>query len=125
MPIFNVDKPIVNESKKLADGILAFSNKVGDAIVALYRQGKEMLWARPNFTIADAQAVIDAMGDNAVPLFTLTVQLGIFIKNKYPSSLTDEELQSPVPYSIVNGKIVLDPTAKYPTEVEVQDDSGN
>lgn len=116
MPVFNIQEPEVDQPKVLADGMFAFANQVGDDLVRLYRMGKEQMWARPGFTVADAQAVIDAMGANAVPLFTLSASLGAFIAAKYPGVLTSEELTSPVPYTIVNGHIVLDPTALYPTE---------
>ena len=118
MPVFEIETPEINQHEELAKGILQFANQVGDELVRLYRMGREMMWKRPDFTVVDAQAVIDAMGANAIPLFTLSAALGQFINLKYPGVLSSEDLDAPIAYTVVNGRIVLDPTAKYPTEPE-------
>jgi hypothetical protein len=114
MPVFQITKPQPTQHEQIAEGMLEFANQVGEQLVRVYRSGKEMLWNRPDFTAADAQAVIDAMGDHAIPLFTLSAALGEFIAEKYPGSLAADELTAPVRYTVENGRIILDSNATYP-----------
>lgn len=120
MPLFDIQTPEVDPHQVIADGLLAFANQACDTLVDLYRRGKEMLWYRDNFTVADAQAVIDALGQHAVPLFTLSAALGQFIAANYPGPLTEDDLAAPVLYTIQNGRIVLDANAEYPGRRAVQ-----
>lgn len=119
MPLFNLEEEQPDQAQVLAKGIIGYGNQVDQDILDRYKRGREMLWGRPQpFTIADAQAVIDAMGPFAIPVFQSFAALGQFINTVHPGALTEEELTTPVPYTVVNGRIVLDPEARYPTEPE-------
>ena len=98
------------------EGILKFGNQVADDLVRLYRMGREMLWQVPGYKVADAQAVIDAMGAEGLKVFQKNAALGAFINTNFPGVLAANELSPPVAYTVVSGRVVLEPAAKYPTE---------
>lgn len=117
--LFNIPEPVVNHHQQWAIGILQYGEQFAEWLVEKFRAQKEMFWNRDQLngqpiTIADAQKVIDEMGDNAVIAFTKHAALGQFIKSQYPGRLTDEELAAPVAYTIVDGKIILDANGIYP-----------
>lgn len=114
MGILQTPEVVVDQHQQIADGLVAFTNQVSEEIVRLFRMGKEMMWNRSDFTTADAQLVIDKLGANAIPVFQLSAALGQFIHTTYPDALQESELSSPVPYTVVNGAIVLDANAEYP-----------
>lgn len=105
----------------LAAELIAHGNDTFDAIVARYKDGYQRLWGREGFTVADAQAVIDAMGASAIPAFLANFALGQFINTVAPGTLAPEELSAPVPYTLDGSRIVLDPNATYPTETPVEE----
>jgi hypothetical protein len=117
MAVFEISEPEVNEHEVRGRSLLQFGNQVAEELVRLYRMGKEMLWGVPGYTTADAQATIESMGDQALPLFVKSAALGALINSQYPGILNESELSSPVPYSIVEGAIVLDAEAEYPLAV--------
>lgn len=114
MPLIEVEQPVVDAEQQLADGLVVFTNQVNDEIVRLYRMGKEMFWNRPDFTLANAQAVLDKLGPNALVIFGASAALGQLIVTTNPSALDPSELSSPVIYTVENGRIVLDPNGVYP-----------
>jgi len=114
MSLFNLTEPVVDAHTQRAIGVLKFGEQSAEEIVRLWRMQWEMVWAIEGYTIADAQAVLDAMGTNALVAFAKHAALGAFISQHYPGQLTETELSSPVPYTLVEGRIVLDPNATYP-----------
>lgn len=115
MPLIEVTETPVDLEQQIADGLVAFTNQVNDEIVRLYRMGREMLWNRPDFTIKNVQGVIDKWGPvNAAKIFQASAALGQLIAVTNPGVLSEEELVSPVPYTLDKGRIVLDPKAAYP-----------
>ena len=114
MPLIEVEQPVVDIEQQLADGLIAFTNQVNDEIVRLYRMGKEMFWNRPDFTLAQAQMVLDKLGPNALVVFRASAALGQLIATTNPSALDPAELSWTVGYTVVEGRIVLDPNGVYP-----------
>ena len=117
--LFNIPQPEVNHHQQFAIGLLMRGEQSAELLVRDFQMQKEMLWNQTEidghpFTITDAQKIIDEMGSNAIVAFTKHAALGQFIKSQYPGALTDEELATPVKYTVVNGRIVLDVNATYP-----------
>lgn len=103
--------------KAVAKQLIQHGIDTFEGIKARYEGGLDVLWGREGFTVADAQAVIDELGAQAIPVFVASAALGQFINTVAPGTIPDEQLASPVPYTIdENGRIVLDPNALYPTE---------
>lgn len=114
MALIEVAEAPVDVEQQLADGLVAFTNQVNDEILRLYRMGKEMFWNRPDFTLANAQAVLDKLGPNALVIFGASAALGNLIHTINPGALVDGELTSPVAYTVADGRVVLDPQGVYP-----------
>lgn len=114
MPLIEVAEAPVDAEQQLADGLVAFTNQVNDEIVRLYRMGKEMFWNRPDFTLAQAQTVLDKLGPNALVIFGASAALGQLIHATNPGALVEGELASPVSYTVAEGRIVLNPQGVYP-----------
>lgn len=120
MALFDIPVVAVDECQQLAIGILQFGQQSSDEIIRLYRMQREMLWRRDKktdgtqFTLADAQETIDKMGPSGLLAFQKHGALRDFIHTTYPGVLTEAELTPPVAYTIVDGRIVLDPNGAYP-----------
>lgn len=117
--LFNIPQPEVNHHQQFAIGLLLRGEQSAELLVREFRMQKEMLWnqseiAGHEFTIVDAQKIIDEMGENAIVVFTKHAALGQFIKTQYPGALEDSEIPAPVSYQVVNGKIILDKNVTYP-----------
>lgn len=122
-----------NEHLERAKAMLAFGNQVSTEILRLYEMGKEQMWNVPNYTIEDAQKLIDCLDllvpakfvtkedgtvemvspPGAIQVFKYHGALGHFLATIgviSPSSVT-----SPVEYRLDGTRIVLTGD-KYPTE---------
>lgn len=117
--LFNIPQSEINHHQQYAIGLLMRGEQSAELLVREFIMQKEMFWnqseiAGHKFVLSDAQKIIDEMGSNAIVAFTKHAALGQFIKSQYPGALTDQELATPVAYTIVNGKIVLDVNGVYP-----------
>lgn len=125
MPIFEIDEDTPPEAQAMAKGVLQFANQIGDTLVRLHRQSREMLFYRADWTVEDLQSTVDAMGANAIPLFEKSAALAAFLHEHYPGALDAAELASPIPYTVDQSgdapRIVFDPEAEYPGPEASQD----
>ena len=58
--------------------ILESSKYLAEMLVTKYRSNKNLLWGQLEYTIADAQEVLDALGPTALTLFAQSAKLGAF-----------------------------------------------
>lgn len=113
MPLFSPLEP--DRHAAIAATIVQHGLDTFAGVVARYRSGYELLWGQSDFTVADAQLVLDKLGPNAVAAFQASYALGQLINALSPGTLSDAELSAPVGYTIhEDGTITLDPDGTYP-----------
>ena len=100
--------------------ILESSKYLAEMLVTKYRSNNNILWGQREYTIADAQEVLDALGPTALTLFAQSAKLGAFLEDTLDAdqrayfNWSADEVASPVAYTVENGRIVLDVNAEYP-----------
>lgn len=100
--------------KKLASDLVQHGNDTFDIIVERYISARQRFWEQEDFTVADAQLTLDAMGEMAAIALKANALLGTQINAIRPGTLTDDELAIPVAYTVVGDRIVLDVDGTYP-----------
>jgi hypothetical protein len=124
-----------DEHMERAKAMLAYANLVSTEILRLYEMGKEQMWSIPNYTIEDAQKLIDCL-DTLVPakfedqklvsppgalqVFKYHGALGHFLATI--GMIDPASVASPVEYRLDGLKIVLTGN-RYPTEPLPPEDS--
>lgn len=125
MSLFQVEEQ-KNEHRERAKAMLTFANQVSAEILRLYDMGREMMWNVPNYTVADAQKVLDELrslippkdGENInyggdIKIFQYHGALGTFLASI--GVIKPEQVSSPVSYQITHEGVVLTGN-RYPTE---------
>ena len=108
-----------------AMNLLRSANQTADTLMKLFTSGRESVWGVDKYTIADAQALLDAVDaiqrGAAARMFQLHGALGTFLNQVAPAEVPTEILLSPVAYTVDTTlgypRIVLDATATYPVKV--------
>lgn len=124
MGVFD-NAPLISEPLRDAD---ALDKRIQNGVHTVYefwREAKAALWGRPDWTVADAQARIDALGPKALPLFQLSAAIGTLLHQFAPELVTANDIAPPVAFTLVAGHIVLDPAAHYPTEAAAVEPTPN
>ena len=122
-----------NEHLERAKAMLAFGNQVSTEILRLYEMGKEQMWNVPNYTIEDAQKLIDCL-DLLVPAKFVTKEDGTVEMVSPPGAIKafkyhgalghflatigvidPSSVNCPVEYRIDGTRVVLTGN-RYPTE---------
>jgi len=120
--------PITDTTDPYAEraiNLLRSANQTADTLLKLYTAGRESVWGIDKYTIADAQALLDAVDTiqpgAAARMFQLHGALGTFLHQVAPAEVPAEMSSSLVAYTVDTTmgypRIVLDATATYPVKV--------